>query len=95
MKHTRLKAAMAALALSACTAAPDMTAIQAERARPVQRYDITQALASNGRVIVAGTQSAAVLVSDDQGQRWTRIALSGASMIGLAACPDGSFVGID
>ena len=95
MKHTRLKAAMAALALSACTAAPDMTAIQAERARPVQRYDITQALASNGRVIVAGTQSAAVLVSDDQGQRWTRITLSGASMIGLAACPDGSFVGID
>lgn len=95
MENIWVKAAMVALALSACTAAPDMTAIQAEQARPVQRYDITQALASNAKVIVAGTQSGAVLVSDDQGQRWTRVALPGASVIGLAACPDGSFVGID
>lgn len=90
-------AASAALALLAggCTQAPDLGAVQAERAKAVQRYDITQALAANGQIIVGATQTGAALVSADAGKSWTRTQLGGASLIGLAACPDGSFVGID
>ncbi len=87
--------AVLAVVLGGCTQAPDLSAIQAERAKPVQRYDITQALAANGQVIVGATQTGAALVSADAGKSWTRTQLGGASLIGLAACPDDSFVGID
>jgi hypothetical protein len=60
-----------------------------------RRYDVIQALAANGQVAVAGTQNGALLVSRDEGRTWSRQALEQASLIGLAACPDGSFVGID
>ena len=81
--------------LCACTQAPDMSAIDREHLKQVQRYDIVQALASNDKVVVAGTQSSAVLVSTDSGKSWSRRTLGPVSMIGMAACPDGSFVGID
>lgn len=83
------------LGLAACQQAPDLGAIQSERAKSVQRYDISQALAANGKVLVAGTQSGVLLVSADSGKTWKREPLGMASIIGLATCPDGSFVGID
>ena len=86
---------LGAVALAGCTRSVDLGAVQAEQQKPVQRYDITQALAANGQVIVGGTQSGAVLVSQDAGKNWTRTHLGPVSLIGLAACPDGSFVGID
>lgn len=81
--------------LSACTKAPDLSAVDTERAKSLQRYDIIQSLAANEQVLVAGTQSGAVLASKDSGKTWTRQVLGQASLIGLAVCPDGSFVGID
>jgi photosystem II stability/assembly factor-like uncharacterized protein len=69
--------AAGAVGLAACTAQADLSAVTAEAARPVQRYDITQALASNGKVVVAGTQSGAVLVSADNGRSWKREMLGG------------------
>lgn len=86
---------MACAILGACTQAANTSAIDRERQKPVQRYDIGQAVASNGKVIVAGTQSGAALVSKDQGKSWTRTALGAASLIDTAACGDGSFVAID
>lgn len=86
---------VAALALGGCLTGPDLSAVRAQAERPLQRYDTTQALAANGRVVVAGTQSGVVLVSTDQGRNWTRKALGPVSLIGVATCPDGSFVGID
>lgn len=84
------------LALAACVQAPDFGPVQAERAKPVQRYDTFQAASSNGKVLVAGTASGAIVVSADAGKNWTRHTLEApASVIGLAACPDGGFVGID
>lgn len=83
------------MGLAACSVEPDLSSVAATRSRPVQRHDLTQAVATNGQVVVAGTQSGVVLVSADQGTTWEREPASGASMIGLAACPDGSFVGID
>lgn len=87
--------ALGASWLAGCTSQTDLSAVAVEAAKPVQRYDITQALASNGKVVVAGTQSGAVLVSADQGRSWKREMLGGASLIGITHCPDGSFVAID
>lgn len=87
---------LSAVLLNACTQVPDLSAMNAERAKPIQRYDTVQALAANGTAVVAGTQNGAVLVSADQGKTWSRKELGPfTSLIGLSSCPDGSFVGID
>ncbi|MDP3671764.1 MAG: YCF48-related protein [Telluria sp.] len=89
-------AALTFSALAACSQAPDMSAIANARSAPVQRYDTTQALASNGTLLVAATQNGALLTSMDGGLKWNRTELGGnTSIIDLAACPDGSFVGLD
>ena len=90
-----LAALLAGLSLTACTQAPDMSGIKKERQRPVQRYDISQAIASNGGVVVVGTQSGAALVSRDQGATWERQALGRVSLVDIAVCPDKGFVAID
>ena len=84
-----------AAALTACTPATDMSGVQAERGKSIKRYDIGQALAANGKVVVGATQNGAVLVSADQGKTWQRTELGQVSIIDLKTCPDGSFVGID
>ncbi len=85
----------AILGMAACQRAPDFSAVEAERAKPIHRHDVIQALVSRDDVVIAGTQDGAALVSVDAGNTWRRAELAGASLIGLAACPDGGFVGID
>lgn len=85
-----------ALGLAACAPAPDLGSVKAERAKPVLRNDSFQAASSNGKVLVAATASGAIVVSADAGKSWKRHHLEGrASVIALASCPDGVFVGID
>jgi photosystem II stability/assembly factor-like uncharacterized protein len=82
--------------LSACSdSSVDMSGIAAERARPVQRYDTVQSVASNDKVVVAGTQSGVVLTSDDLGKSWQRITLGGSSLVDVAKCGDQGFVAVD
>lgn len=81
--------------LAGCSQGPDMSGIAAERERPVRRYDITQALAANGKAIVAGTQSGVALVSHDQGKSWQRTALGNASLVDIAVCAGQGFLAID
>ncbi len=88
-------AVLAAAMLAGCSQGPDMSGIAAERERSVRRYDISQAIAANGQVVVAGTQSGAVLVSADQGATWRRQALGQASLVDIAACGEQGFVAID
>jgi len=83
------------LTLAACSSQPDLSSTVAARSNALQRHDLTQAVATNGKVVIAATQSGVVLVSADQGATWKREPVPGASMIGLASCPDGSFIGID
>jgi photosystem II stability/assembly factor-like uncharacterized protein len=92
---TLLTLAAAAAVLSACTSAVDLRAVESERTRALHRYDIIQALSGNGEVVVGSSQAGAVVVSKDQGKSWVRTVLGPVSIIGLATCPDGSFVGID
>lgn len=88
-------ALLVAVLCAGCVNQADSAQADVERQRPVQRYDVVQTLASNGVVTVAGSQSGAVMKSADRGRTWQRQDLGSASIIGLAACPDGSFVGID
>jgi photosystem II stability/assembly factor-like uncharacterized protein len=81
--------------LSACSQGPDMSGIAAERERSVRRYDISQAMASNGKVVVAGTQSGVVLTSEDQGKSWKRTPLGNTSLVDMTVCGDQGFVAID
>ncbi len=82
-------------ALGGCTQGPDMSGIAAEGKRPVQRYDVSQAIASNGKVVVVGTQSGAVLVSSDKGTTWQRQLLGQASLVDITVCDGQRFVAID
>jgi len=81
--------------LAGCSPVPDMSGIAAERQRPVHRYDIGQAVASNGKVVVVGTQNGAVLLSVDQGKSWQRTALGNASLVDIATCGERGFVAVD
>lgn len=81
--------------LSGCSQGPDMSGIAAERERSVHRYDISQAMASNGKVVVVGTQSGAVLTSEDQGKSWKRTQLGNTSLVDMTVCGDQGFVAID
>ncbi|MBS1142308.1 MAG: hypothetical protein H6R13_3761 [Proteobacteria bacterium] len=81
--------------MAACTQGPDMSGIAAERLRSVHRYDTSQAIASNGKVVVVGTQSGAVLVSSDMGATWSRQQLGLVSLVDIAVCPNQGFVAID
>lgn len=95
---TRLKIGLGGLAaalLAACSPGPDMSGIAAERARALHRYDIAQAIASNGRAVVVGTQNGAVLVSADQGSTWARLSLGQVSLVDIAVCGEQGFVAID
>jgi len=75
--------------------APDLTVARAIDQQAVRRYDVVQALASNDSTVVGGTQDGGMLTSHDGGRSWARQGLGPTSMIGLASCPDGSFIGID
>jgi photosystem II stability/assembly factor-like uncharacterized protein len=82
--------------VAACTKAPDMSVVAAEAAKPISRADLFQAVASNGKVLVASSAAGNLLTSSDGGANWKRTALAKpSSIIGLAHCPDGSFVGVD
>ena len=88
-------ATIACSVLSACSQGPDMSGIAAERERQVRRYDISQSMASNGKVVVVGTQSGAVLTSEDQGKSWKRTMLGNTSLVDMTVCGDKGFVAID
>lgn len=90
-----LGVAVAGALLSACTQAPDMSGIATERQRSVHRYDVSQAIASNDKVIVVGTQSGVALVSNDKGASWQRQVLGQTSLVDIAVCADKTFVAID
>lgn len=94
-KWLPIGAALAGSLLSACSPGPDMSGIAAERERPVKRYDISQSLASNGKVVVAGTQSGALLRSEDQGKTWTRTTLGNTSLVDMTVCGNQGFIAID
>lgn len=95
MKLKLMALSVSTALLAACGSSADLTAVKAEAAKTVKRYDIVQTLAGNGEVVVAGTQTGAVLKSTDSGKTWERETLGPVSIIGMSTCPDKSFIAID
>lgn len=82
--------------LAACQAPLDLTKVDVERTKPVQRFDTLQAVVNNGEVVVAVGSYGTILTSKDSGETWARNNLSGnASLIDVAVCPDKTFVALD
>lgn len=91
-----LLAVACGLGLAGCAPAPDLRAAQAERVKPVQRYDNFQAAASNGRQLVSAGGGGVLVTSADGGATWTRVQLPApSSIVGMSACADGRFAALD
>lgn len=87
--------AMCAL-LGGCNVAANVEAVNAEKSKPLQRSDQFQSVAGNGRLLAAVGSPGVIAVSADGGASWKRTNLPGiAALIGVAACPDGSWVALD
>lgn len=84
------------LFLMGCEAPLNLTGVDSERGRLLHRYDQLQAVASNGSVMVVVGAGGTILTSGDKGKEWRRTQLDGSpSLIGVAACPDGTFGALD
>lgn len=86
----------AAASFLGCNAVANFDAVSSEKSKAVLRFDQFQAVAGNGRTLVGVGSYGVVVASDNGGKNWTRTVLGGRpSLIGLANCPDGSFVALD
>lgn len=85
-----------AVGLAGCSASADISRDAAAKAQPTQRFDQFQAAADNGKVLVVVGGNGVIVTSPDRGASWQRQEIGAdASLIGIAACPDGSFAGLD
>jgi photosystem II stability/assembly factor-like uncharacterized protein len=85
-----------AATLVGCEAPLDLTAVEAESARPTHRADLLQAVARHeDKVVVVGGMGT-VLQSADGGGSWQRTTLPGKPfLVDVAACPDGRFYAVE
>ena len=85
-----------ALVLTGCEAPLNLSGVDQERERLLHRYDQFQGAADNGSVLVVVGAGGTVLASTDKGVDWRRQQLDGSpSLIGVTACPDGTFGALD
>lgn len=86
----------ACLLIAACTQAPDLRAVEAQRQQPIQRYDNFLAVASNTKTLASAGGAGVLVTSNDGGAKWLRQKLpSAASIVAMASCPDGTFAALD
>lgn len=83
-------------ALAGCNVVANLDAVSAAKKAPIQRFDQFQSIASNGKLLVGVGSNGVILSSDNDGAAWKRTVLPGTtSLIGITACPDGSWVALD
>jgi len=72
-----------------------MSAVDAQRGKPIVRSDRLQAATANDAVTVVVGSHGVVLVSDDDARSWKRLVLDGRPpLIDTAACPDGTLLAL-
>jgi photosystem II stability/assembly factor-like uncharacterized protein len=85
-----------AVGLAGCSVSADMSRLAAAKVHPTQRFDQFQAAADNGKVLVVVGSNGVIVTSKDRGASWQRQEIgASASLIGVAACADGSFGALD
>lgn len=97
-KRNRLLAeALMLTALMGCNVSSNMAGVEVEKGKAVTRADHFQGVvAGKGGELVAVGNDGLVVRSKDQGKNWSREKLAGPSgLIGVSACPDGSYVALD
>ncbi|MDN5873033.1 MAG: YCF48-related protein [Sinobacteraceae bacterium] len=107
MRHNKHKAACRVFRWSICAAlmvallsacshqAGNQATIAAEKAKPVHRTDQFVATAATPDRVAAGTIKGVLVGSTDDGKSWTRTELpQPASIVGMAACPDGTLAAL-
>lgn len=94
--HSLAFACAAGVALAGCTRSGSDAETAGAQAQAVRRFEQFQSAAGNGAVLAVGSAGGAILTSADGGANWRRHALPGpASILGMAACPDGTLLGLD
>lgn len=89
-----LLAAGLCVGLAGCEQAPDMAPVKAAQAQSIHRYDNFLAVAATGKRYGAAAGNA--LLRSVDGKTWVRQTLPrSASIVAMAACPDGTFVALD
>jgi photosystem II stability/assembly factor-like uncharacterized protein len=74
----------------------NLDAVETTKKAPIQRSDQFQSIAGNGKLLISVGSNGVIVSSDNDGASWKRTVLPGtSSLIGLAACPDGSWVALD
>ncbi len=82
--------------LSACEAPLNLEQVEAEKERPLRRYDMLQAVAHSGATVVAVSSVGAIVVSGDNGESWRRYELTDRpALIDVTACSSGEFYALD
>ena len=83
------------MVLWGCEAPLVVEHVQNERSKAVRRSDSFQAIARNDNTIVAVGGMGTIVVSDNAGQSWQRVILTGKpDIVGVDACPDQTFVAL-
>lgn len=84
------------LLVAGCEAPLNLQGVEWQRSQTKMRFDMYQAIASNGDAIVTVSSTGTIIVSGDGGYTWSRNNLPGnPTLIDVAACPDGQFVALD
>jgi len=100
LANQRYRAALFAgfttLLLTGCEAPLNLQAVEQERAKPVQRTDQLQSLASTSTTLIAVGGNGLVLRSDKSAQPdWQRQQLAGEpALVEVVSCPDNSFAAL-
>lgn len=83
------------LAVAGCESPLNLEGVEARAQTPVRRTDMFQQAATNGSALVVVGNHGLILRSTDEGASWTRLQIEGwPDLIGLTACPDGSFAAL-
>jgi len=82
--------------IAGCQARLDLSGVQMQQSRPVQRADLLQAAAEHAGTIVTVGAMGVILTSEDGGNSWQRTIVAGNPFfLDVSDCPTGAFYSID
>lgn len=82
--------------VASCQAQLDLSGVQTQQSRPVQRADLLQAAAEHEGTIVTVGAMGVIITSEDGGASWQRTTIAGKPFfLDVSVCPTGDFYSID
>jgi photosystem II stability/assembly factor-like uncharacterized protein len=82
--------------VAGCQARLDLSAVQLQQSRPIQRTDLLQAAAEHAGTVVAVGAMGVILTSENGGDSWQRSSISEKPFfLDVSVCPTGDFYAVD